>query len=489
MNTSLLKPYKLDWSALVHETPEWFRDAKFGLFFHLGPYVVPGFENEWYSRNMYNKELSQSKYHIKTYGKLSEFGYKDFYDQFTVNNFDPEAWTDLIVLSGARYAGPVSEHSDNFSMWDSAVNPVNSVNYGPHRDIVGELKQSITGRGLKFAATFHHQWLWGWFMSTDPDADVYDPANEKYYWKALPLEANRFIPWRLPDNEFNQMWLARIKEVIDKYNPDLVYLDSRTTVIEERVRMEMLEYCYHGPSGRSDRAVTYKQEDFPDGTAVADVERGRFPGVQDFVWQTDDRLEDCITWCHVKNTRYRSDTSVIHQLIDTVSKNGNLLLNVGPKADGTFDKAAVRALKGIGTWMNRYGEAIYETRPFMVHGEGAEDSGNSGFDMTHIEAQTKTGLEKLDSNKIVSPGDIRYTKKDDIIYAIIPFSRDHTEFSFSSLGRRCSGSRFSIHNVDSINSTGKITWQRNEESLMVKSTVGLPDAHANVIRIHTVPRG
>lgn len=487
MHTPSFQPCRLDWSALFHVTPEWFRDAKFGLFFHWGPYVVPACENEWYSRNMYHKGLSQNRHHEKTYGKLSEFGYKDFYDQLTGEHFDPEAWADLIVLSGARYAGPVAEHADNFSLWDSAVNPVNSVNYGPHRDVVGELKQAITRRGLKFVTTFHHQWLWGWFMSTDPDADVYHPANEKFYGKALPLEANRYIPWRLPDKPFNQMWLAKVEEVLEKYDPDLVYFDSRMAAIDEPVRLAMLRHCYFGPSGRNDRVVTYKQEDLPVGTAVLDVERGRFATVQDFAWQTDDRLEDCVTWCYVHNARYRSVTSVIHQLIDIVSKNGNLLLNVGPKADGSFDASAVSVLHGIGDWLKTYGEAIYGTRPFLVHGEGAADTGSSGFDVAQIEQQTQTGIENMDSNRILSPGDVRYTRNGDSIYAIIPFSQERNEIRLSTFGSHSGKSPFQILQAEVINSTGEVSWERNADALIVTSSAGLPDAHANVIRIRTAP--
>ena len=179
MKTSENKTTAPEWGRVVHEAPKWFRDAKFGLFFHWGPYSVPAYQNEWYSRNMYTQGLEQNIHHEKTYGSLHDFGYKDFYDMMDGSKFDADAWADLVVRSGARYAGPVTEHCDNFSMWDSQVNPVNSVNYGPHRDITGECAEAFRKRGIKFLSTFHHQWLWGWFMSTDNEADVYDPANER----------------------------------------------------------------------------------------------------------------------------------------------------------------------------------------------------------------------------------------------------------------------------------------------------------------------
>ena len=158
---------EVNWNNVKREAPKWFRDAKFGLFFHWGPYSVPAYQNEWYSRNMYCKGLEQNQYHEKTYGSLHDFGYKDFYDMLKGEKFDPDQWASLVKRSGAKYAGAVSEHADNFSMWDSAVNPINSMNYGPHRDIVGECTEAFRKQGIRTVATFHHQWLWGWFMSTD----------------------------------------------------------------------------------------------------------------------------------------------------------------------------------------------------------------------------------------------------------------------------------------------------------------------------------
>ena len=186
----------IDWTSVQQPVPKWFQDAKFGLFFHWGPYSVPACLNEWYSRNMYCKGLEQNCYHEKHFGSLHDFGYKDFIPMMKGEAFDPEEWADLVVKSGARYAGPVTEHADNFSMWDSSVNPINSVNCGPHRDVFGECAKAFRERDIKLIATFHHQWLWGWFMSTDNEADVYDPKNEIYYGPALPLETNRYLPYR-----------------------------------------------------------------------------------------------------------------------------------------------------------------------------------------------------------------------------------------------------------------------------------------------------
>lgn len=405
------------WDDLKKEVPQWFRDAKFGLFFHWGPYSVPAFENEWYSRNMYAKGLSQNLHHVKTYGSLNEFGYKEFYPLFKGEKFDPEEWADLVVRSGAKYAGPVTEHADNFSMWNSKINPINCMNYGPKRDITGECAKAFRKKGIKVLATFHHQWLWGWFMSTDNEADVYVPENEVYYGKALPLETNRYAPYRLPNDDFNIAWRNKVIEVIEKYNPDALYFDSRTNIIDERYRFEMVDY-YYNISKHTDGIISYKQEDLPADIGVYDIECGRFSEAKPFAWQTDDRLEDNITWCMVQNPKYKSGLKIIHQLCDVVAKNGNLLLNVGPYADGSFHADAKKSLYEVGDWLKLNGEAIYETRPFQVASEGPTSVLDDNYDVNRINDQLENGLASDIRFTAFSSLDFRFTRKGNTVYAI-----------------------------------------------------------------------
>lgn len=483
MKTPTVKPFEMDWEPLKRPAPDWFRDAKFGLFFHWGPYCVPAYENEWYSRNMYVKGHSQNLYHVKTYGKLSEFGYKDFYQYFKGEKFDADEWAELIVASGAKYAGPVAEHADNFSMWNSKVNPVNSVNYGPKRDVVGELERAIRKRGIRFITTFHHQWLWGWFMSTDPDADVYYPGNEVFYGEALPLETNRYIPWRLPNDKFNAVWMKKVMEVIDAYDPDLIYFDSRANIIGEKYKYELINYYYNGPSARNDKIITYKQEDFPEGVGIRDVECGRFADVQDFVWQTDDRLEARRTWCYVQNATYKTAGEVIRQLCDVVSKNGNLLLNVGPKADGSFDDTAKKVLYEIGEWLALYGEAIYGTRPFAVYGEGKSQMEDSNFDVTQIEKQTKKGVFEEDFNYELYTGDIRFTTKGNNLYAIIMGCPQPGWIEIKSLAEGKGLASLKIAKIDLLGKKENIEWSRDSKALRINIPCQMPSPHANVIKI------
>ena len=473
---------EVNWNNVKREAPKWFRDAKFGLFFHWGPYSVPAYQNEWYSRNMYCKGLEQNQYHEKTYGSLHDFGYKDFYDMLKGEKFDPDQWASLVKRSGAKYAGAVSEHADNFSMWDSAVNPINSMNYGPHRDIVGECTEAFRKQGIRTVATFHHQWLWGWFMSTDNEADVYIPENEKYYGPALPLETNRYIPYRYPDEAFCKIWRDKVLEVIDKYEPDEVYFDSRTCIIQEDYRYDVAEY-YYNTREIKDGIITYKQEDYPKDIGVYDIECGRFSSPKDFPWQSDDRLEDNITWCMVQNPKYKSAERIIHQLCDIVSKNGNLLLNVGPYADGSFHPDAVRILEEIGDWLALNGEAIYETRPFKVAAEGPTTVDDANYDVGKIQEQLDKGDAVDVHSDTLTAQDFRFTTHGDALYAIAFGWPEDGEFRIRTL---CKGGAFDgeIKKVTMLGNEGELAFYRKEDGLYVKASEKKPCDCAYVLKIN-----
>lgn len=471
----------LDWSAVSKEAPEWFRDAKFGLFFHWGPYSVPACENEWYSRNMYARGLEQNLYHEKTYGNLQDFGYKDFYPMLKGERFDPREWAALVKRSGAKYAGPVTEHADNFSMWDSRVNPVNSVNYGPGRDVVGECLEAFRQNGLRTLATFHHQWLWGWFMSTDNQADVYLPENEKFYGPALPLETNRYIPYRYPDEAFCRTWRDKVLEVIDRYEPDAIYFDSRTCIIDERYRYDIADYYYRA-KGVAEGIITYKQEDFPAGVGVYDIECGRFSAPKPFPWQSDDRLEDNVTWCMVQKPKYKSAERIIHQLCDIVSKNGNLLLNVGPYADGSFHPDAVKALEGIGDWLRLNGEAIYGTRPFAIAAEGPSVVEDADYDTEKIREQLEKGsAADVHSDKLTAR-DYRFTTHDSVLYAIAMGWPKDGKFHIRTL-RENGPFRQPILRVTMPGCEGPLAFDRDGRGLHVAAPAVRPCECAYVLKI------
>ena len=472
---------KTDWARVKQEVPAWFADAKFGMFFHWAPYSVPAFQNEWYSRNMYARGLEQNIHHEKTYGRLHDFGYKDFIPMFRAEAFDPEAWADLVEMAGAKYAGPVSEHADNFSLWDSAVNPVNAAKCGPRRDVLGECFSAFSRRGIKTLATFHHQWLWGWFMSTDNEADVYDPANEIFYGPALPLETNRYEPYRYPDASFSMTWQNKVLEVIDKYDPDVIYFDSRCFIIGEKYRFRIPDY-YYNKTGHRHGIITYKQEDFPEGIGVLDLERGHLANARPFPWQCDDRLEDNVTWCMVQEPKYRSAADVIRQLCDIVAKNGNLLLNVGPYADGSFHPRAVAVLKEIGSWLRQNGEAIYGTRPFCISQEGPAAEKDSDYDTELLKRQLQEGGESSLTVQKTGAHDIRFTTKDGFIYAIFMGWPEDGTVRIKTLRRHNTAYIKPISEVKLTGFPGELEFMQTEEALSVKLPPHKPCEHAWVLK-------
>ncbi len=466
-----------NWENFKRETPEWFRDAKFGLFFHWGPYSVAEHGSEWYSRNIYDKGHEQRKFHEETYGKLSEFGYKDLIPLFTAEKFDAKEWAELVELSGARYAGPVAEHADNFSLWDSQVNPVNSVLMGPHKDVVGECFREFRKKGIRCIATFHHQWLWGWFMGSDGEADVYDPKNKMYYGQILPIETNRYIPHQWPNDEFNAMWRDKVLEVIAKYGPDAVYFDSRANLIPDLYKQQICDVLYRRP----DTMITYKQFDFPEGCATVDIECGRFSDAKPFAWQTDDKLETLATWCYTKDPKYKGAERIVHQLCDIVAKNGNLLLNVGPKYDGTFHPDAVKILKEIGDWLKVNGEAIFETRPWVICQEGPTEMQDNNFDVKNINAQIELGYMMENTISGFTAQDIRFTKKKDAVYAIAlgePENKTLTIRAFRE-GHHIE----EIHAVKMLGTDAEIEWKRTDEGLVITFPQTLPCKYAYAFKV------
>ena len=369
MTASEHEPYQPQWDSLQqHRCPDWFRDAKFGIYFHWGLYSVPAFGSEWYSHRMYLPSRPEYEHQLATYGPLDRFGYKDFAAAFTAEHFNPDAWVALFKEAGARYVGPVAEHADGFSMWNSRVNRWNSSSMGPRRDIVADLGQAVRKQGLKFLTTFHHQWLWGWYASPILDADIYQPQCADIYWPQKYVgdkqgAFDRNNPDPPPSSRFCEIWRDKVIEVVDQYDPDIIYFDNRATIIPESYRMQMLAHFYNS-AHRAGREVvmTYKFKDFAVDSGLVNIEKGQMGEKASFAWQTSDEM-DWNSWGYITQANYKSSGRIIRQLVDVVSKNGNLLLDIGPRADGTIPSEVESRLREIGAWLAVNGEAICETRP------------------------------------------------------------------------------------------------------------------------------
>ncbi|GGG84239.1 alpha-L-fucosidase [Edaphobacter dinghuensis] len=420
--------FHANWNSLEnYRTPDWFRDAKFGIFIHWGVYSVPAFGNEWYSRNMYIPSNAAYKHQIATYGPLDKFGYKDFIPLFKAEHFDPDAWITLFQKAGARYIVPVAEHCDGFAMYASAMTPYNAAVMGPHRDVVDELARATRAHGLHFGVSSHTAEHWWWYgVGNTVDSDVrnrtaqtswlYGPAAAM----ALPSsdgstnfgkepDPNHLELWLPPDKSFLDAWLARSTELVDDYHPDFIYFDWWIGQPAFKSYLQQFAAYYYDRSAEQGRqpVLTYKEEAMPPNTATLDIERGKLDTLRLLPWQTDTSIS-VHSWGYVKDDEYRTAPSLLQQLVDTVAKNGNLLLNVGPKSDGTIPEQARTVLLQIGAWLHINGEAIYNSRPFAVFGEGPTKA-------------LKNSTEKNKDIQSYTPQDIRYTTSSDgrILYAAI----------------------------------------------------------------------
>jgi alpha-L-fucosidase len=474
-------PYKPTWESLAkhNAVPEWFKDAKFGIYFHWGVYSVPAFFNEWYPRWMFFKGHPVYEHHVKTYGDPSKFGYQDFVPMFKAEKFDPDAWAKLFQEAGARFAGPVAEHHDGFAMWKSKATPWNAYDKGPHRDIVGELEKSIRGHGMKFITTFHHA-----RNLQRPDHPGNQPYPQKRYFpdshfppiKGMPTSSNdpelELLYGRLPEAVWlDRIWLGELKEVIDGYHPDIIWFDGWLDRIPEEKRREFLAYYFNAAAKRNQEVVvTHKGKDLPQNISVVDLEKGRMNKLTDFWWLTDDTISRG-SWCYTEDLKIKPASEVLHVLIDIVSKRGVLLLNISPKADGTIPQNQRDVLLTLGKWLGKYGEAIYDTRPWLVYGEGPTQMKRGGAFVKSI---------------TYGPNDVRYTRSKDgsTIYAIVLGQPEGgKELVLKSLGNQVISGDLDVKAVSALGSSDKVEFSRSGDGLKITIPHDLPDSIANVFKI------
>ncbi|MEM9914013.1 MAG: alpha-L-fucosidase [Planctomycetota bacterium] len=432
-----------------YRVPEWYRDAKLGIYTHWGPYSVPAFGDEWYPRNMYDKSHDCHRHHRGVWGEPSEFGYKDFIPMFRAEAWDPERWADLFVRAGAKFAGPVIEHHDGFAMYDCSFTPYTSVKMGPRRDVTLESKEAFEAAGLRFIATSHRARNARHFPSL-PGSDRNDPAYRDLYGDVFE---DKDAP---VDEAFLKDWLGRTKEAIDLYTPDVLWFDfgwHRPEFLP--YRLDLVAYFYNQAEQRGQEVVMNYKDDVFDGAAVYNVERGKLAGIRPDSWQTDTSISTK-SWSFIENENLKSPTRVVHDLVDIVSKNGNMLLNVGPRPDGTIPPEAEGILLALGDWLAVNGEAIYSSRVWHRFGEGP----------TAVEAGHFS--ERKDQD--FTPRDVRYTTKPNTLYAICLGWPGRT----ARLRALATGTGLGPDNIRSVRMLGvdgPLDWRQDHEALHV----GLPD--------------
>jgi alpha-L-fucosidase len=379
------EPFEESWKSLstIEREPEWFKDAKFGIYFHWGIYSVPAYDNEWYGRWMYvpGRKIwggTVFEHHRKTYGPVSKFNYHDFIPMFRAEHFDAREWAGLFKESGARFAGLVAEHHDGFAMWSSRVNPWNVKEMGPRKDILGELFAELKKNNMKTIATFHHERLLQryakdtakWAINTpDPGWDSHFPYNPEYITSTTNPKL-RLLYGNMPADEFYDYWLNQINEVVDNYAPDIIWFDSWLDAIPENYRQKMVAHHFNkGVSRGQEPIVTYKQEDLPANVGVLDMEQGGKTELSDDYWLTDITISFG-SWCYTEGQTYKTPSMVIRNMIDVWSKRGIVLLNISPRADGIIPEEQRNVLITIGKWIEKHKEAVYETRAYSTFGYG-----------------------------------------------------------------------------------------------------------------------
>jgi len=470
-----------DESFKEYQYPEWFRDAKFGIWAHWGPQAVPR-EGDWYARNMYmqgGKEWESRQYedHLKKYGHPSKLGYKDIIPLWKAERWDPEKLMALYKKVGAKYFVSMGTHHDNFFLWNSKLHKWNSVNMGPKKDVVGLFQQAAKKEGLRFGVSEHLGASYTWFQAargTDKTGSLagvpYDGNDEQYadlyHKKTAPDDKE----WLTNNPENQKDWLAKITELIDMYKPDLLYSDSELPFGE--VGRTMLAHYYNqdmAKNGGKLNAVYTAKLRPSQGRWVQDVERGALDSISPFPWQTDTSIGD---WYYRTGQKYMTGTEVIQMLVDIVSKNGNLLLNVVQTPEGDLEPDVLNILNEIARWTPANGEAIYGTRPWKIYGEGPSTSKNQ-------EKGTFGGVKDV---RPYESNDIRFTTKGETLYAFC-MSKPSGDIKITSLGKNSKVNSKTVASVKILGNKEKLAWKQEGDALVINKPAKLPEWQVATLKI------
>ncbi len=472
-------PFRPDWGSLSHwEVPAWYKDAKFGIFIHWGVYSVPAFGSEWYPRLMYQQGSQENKHQIATYGPLTSFGYKDFIPMFKAEHYDPQAWARLFKESGAKYVVPVFEHHDGFQMYDSDLSDWTAAKMGPKRDLMGDLAKAVRAEGLHLGASSHRV-EHDWFMDGGREmaSDVNDPKYASFYGPAqMQVQdgkdaggSNLAQDWTYVSPAYGEDWLARSAEIVNKYHPDFIFFDWWIGQPYVRPYLAKFAAYYYNESQKQGPLgiISYKWVDMQEHSGLLDIERGQLPDIRPQYWQTDTSVSNK-SWGYIEHDTFKTPLFVIDQLIDVVSKNGNLLMNVGPRSDGTIPDEVQQVFRAVGGWLQVNGEAIYGTRPWKIYGEGPTKAATGSFH----DADTKP----------YTPDDFRFTTKGNDLYVIELGWPSSGQAVIHMLGTSAMGS-LHIQGINMLGSDATVKYEQRGEGLYITAPARPSGEAAYVYRI------
>jgi len=471
-------PYRADWETLRnYQIPQWYADAKFGIFIHWGVLSVSGIVNEWYPRNMYQQGDPAFKAHIEKYGTQDKVGYKYLIPLFKAEKWDPADWARLFKQAGARYVIPVAEHHDGFAMYDCSLSDWSAVKMGPKRDLIGDLSRAVRDEGLHFGVSFHraeHDWFFDGgrtFRSdvNDPKyASLYGPAHT---WLNDPAQV-LMNDWTYVSAEFTDDWLARAAELATKYKPDVMYFDWWIGQPNYRPKVTRFAAYYYNYAARNHIPAVINIKDYAlDWHAGArDFERGMKEDIEPQHWQTDTSISN-ISWGYLEHDEFKTPEFLVHQLVDIVSKNGNLLLNIGPRPDGTIHDEVRATLLEMGGWLKQNGEAIYDTTPWKVYGEGP--------------TKVEPGFGHDKDTKPYTAHDVRFTAKGDKLYSILMAWPANGKATIHALGSAQQAQGMKIISVELLGSTAKLEWKQSDTELEVALPAAPIGKYAYALRIST----
>ncbi|MCU0363043.1 MAG: alpha-L-fucosidase [Bacteroidales bacterium] len=463
-----------------YQYPEWFSDAKFGIWAHWGPQAVPR-QGDWYARKMYESDIVNRRtneptgkpsreylYHVEHYGHPSKFGYKDIIPLWKAERWDPEKLMALYKRVGARYFVSMATHHDNFFLWDSKIHRWNSVKMGPMKDVVGLWQAAAKKEGLRFGVSEHLGASYTWFRpshgadKSGPMKGVpYDGADPQYQDLYHPKTAADDYAWYTKDSLNQQNWFASISELLEMYKPDLLYTDGALPF--EKYGQRMLANFYNQDiiknGGLLEAVYTCKHLQ-PEGRWVRDIERGAMDSISPEPWQTDTSIGD---WYYRTGQKYMTGVEVIQMLVDIVSKNGNLLLNVVQTPEGDLEPDVLDILEEIAEWTPVNGEGIYGTRPWKVYGEGPS--------ISNQEKGTFGGVRDV---RPYEAGDIRFTAKENAVFAF-SMQKPEGQLKIVSLGKKAGLEERKIKSVRILGSSERIKWKQEEDALVIAMPSTLPE--------------